>query len=274
MSTLTVKDVKVKKVLITPQMAQEFLAKNTRNRPHNQRKVEEYVKMMKDNEWHLQTDAIGFDTNDKLINGQHRMMAVTQYGKPIEFLVATGLEPDSFNFIDTGKNRSSGDVLGANGFVAGAHKSAIIRFVIGYKKGNIQNEKSSKRDLGLNNQDILDYAHRYRNELEEAYKVSTDAAKSFKGLKGQAIGGMYWILSKIDRNRALVFFGALGTGTMLTHDDPIYILRQRLMDDLAAKKKFPLKDKLAWLIMAWNHSKKGSKIKQLKWNGEVFPKPE
>ena len=104
--------------------------------------------------------------------------------------------------------------------------------------------------------------------------MSCQCGKDFKGLKGREVGGLFWIFSELDRNRALVFFGALGTGAMLAPNDPIYVLRQRLLDELHSKKKFPVRDKLAWVVMAWNHDKHGKKIKQLKWNGDVFPKPE
>ncbi len=275
MSVLTIKNPKVKVVMVTPKMASEWLLKNTRNRPFSEAKVLEYLKEMKQGEWDLTTDAIGFDTNDELINGQHRLMAVVRYGKAVEFMVATGLEPDAFNVIDTGKVRNAGDVLGANGFGSGHHKSAIIKFVMAYKRGTIMGDKdNSRRDHGINNQDTLDYAIKHRTKLEEAYSVALQVNKDFKGLKGREVGGLFWIFSEIDRNRALVFFGALGTGAMLKQDNPIYVLRQRLLDNLALKKKFPVKDKLAWTIMAWNHSKHNHTLKQIKWNGEKFPKPE
>lgn len=274
MSTLTISQPKVKVITITPDMAAKYLEQNTKNRPLNQRKVEELVKAMEDGEWKLGTDAIGFDTNGRMINGQHRMTALVEYGRPLEFLVTTGLEPEAFNVIDTGRMRSAGDVLTTEGIASGHHKSAIIRFVYAYKKGVITTGKEGTRDSGMNNQDVLDYAFKYRNELEEAYNVSVEVGKDFKGLKGREVGGMFWILAKIDKPQALDFFRALGTGAMLSADNPIYVLRQRLLDELRAKKKFPMRDKLAWLIVAWNHVKRGTKTKIIKWDGITFPKPE
>lgn len=275
MSVLTIKNPKVKLVIVTPKIAKEYLELNTRNRPLSQAKVDEYSKLMTKNSWDLTTDAIGFDTNGALINGQHRLQAVVDCGKAVEFMVATGLEPDAFNIIDTGKTRNSGDVLGANGFTSSHHKSAIIKFVMGYKKGLITSDKdATKRGLGVNNQDVLDYAIRHKAKLEEAYEVSVAVSKNFRGIKGREAGGMFWVLSEIDRARAVDFFRALGTGTMLKHDDPIYVLRQRLMDNLAVKKKCPTREKLAWVVIAWNHVKHGTKVKQLKWNTDKFPKPE
>jgi hypothetical protein len=100
--------------------------------------------------------------------------------------------------------------------------------------------------------------------------------KEFKGISPRALGGMFFILRKIDRDYALTFFHYLATGIGLQKDDPIYQLRKKIIDDMSSKKKYPERDKIAWIILAWNHSRKGTKIQKLQWAGDgksSFPKP-
>ena len=67
--------------------------------------MEQYLSEMLQGDWHLGCDAIGFDLNGTLINGQHRLYAATRSGKTIPFLVARGLPPESKNSLDIGKKR-------------------------------------------------------------------------------------------------------------------------------------------------------------------------
>jgi hypothetical protein len=63
---------------ITPQKAKDYFEKNDPdNRPINHKKVKEYRDKMKSGKWELR-DFIGFSYYDGyLINGQHRMLALS-----------------------------------------------------------------------------------------------------------------------------------------------------------------------------------------------------
>ena len=54
----------MRKMVITPEIAKEMLKKNTNNRPVSKRTLSRYVQLMKDGEWGITTDAIGFDVNE------------------------------------------------------------------------------------------------------------------------------------------------------------------------------------------------------------------
>ena len=68
----------MRKMTITPEIAREMLKKNTNNRPLSKRTLSRYVQLMKNGEWGITTDAIGFDVNGRLINGQHRLNEVVE----------------------------------------------------------------------------------------------------------------------------------------------------------------------------------------------------
>lgn len=266
-------EIRIKKVFIDPPQAQIYLLKNASNRPLSDKNVDFLVKAMRRGDWKTGTDAIGFDTNGNLINGQHRLRAIIKFNKGFEFLVATGLEPEAFNVIDTGKVRNAADILGVHGVSSGTPKSAIIRFVAGLDKGYIP--RKLKGDFKMSNQQILEYAKDHQNQLDEAYDISVKTLKEFKGLQGRYVGGLYWLFAQKDRDTALLFFHYLATGTDLKSDDPIHTLRQRLLGEFMSKKKSPDLDKLAWTVISWNATRQNKKLSKIVFSGDIasYPKP-
>jgi hypothetical protein len=270
------KQAEVKKVLVTPAMAENWLISNIGNRPLDEARMRGYVDQMNKGNWELSTDALGFDTSEKLINGQHRLWAVVYHGKPVWFFVATGLDPEAFNVIDTGKNRTTGDLLGIKGFRAPAAMGAIARFVMLNKKGKTLNLKDTKKAQAATNQEVLEFSEKHRQEIEEAYEVAEKTARKFRmGLVGREIGGLYWIFSEFSKADALKFFELYASGENMDAKHPIFTLRQKFIMNASSAKKYGLRDKLAWAIIAWNKFRSNSQMSQLRWNGETddFPKP-
>ena len=76
-----------KKTIVTPQKAQEWLKHNDANRPLNQERINEYLKMMKDGDWKESHQGIAIGKGGKVIDGQHRLHALIRYGKPLAFWV-------------------------------------------------------------------------------------------------------------------------------------------------------------------------------------------
>tara|TARA_R100000734_G_scaffold8011_1_gene6367 strand:- start:796 stop:1632 length:837 start_codon:yes stop_codon:yes gene_type:complete len=91
--------------VITPEVADRYLRTNTANRALRPTAVKEYVAEMESGDWLLGCDAIGFDVNGVLINGQHRLNAVVKSGIASDFIVARNLPTKSKNALDVGKRR-------------------------------------------------------------------------------------------------------------------------------------------------------------------------
>lgn len=92
---------------VTKEMADYFLTKNPANRPVRRPAVRRYVEEIKD--WMPTCEGIGFSTEDVLIDGQHRLMAISESGVPAVLLVVTGLSPKAFEKINRGQRRTAGD---------------------------------------------------------------------------------------------------------------------------------------------------------------------
>lgn len=103
-------------VTITPQIASLWLDKfnNPNNRKIYEDRVKNYAQRIVRGEW-LLGDALKFDKNGVLIDGQHRLSAVIHTNQPVQFLVLRGFEPESAQVLDRGMLRSLSHVAQLSG---------------------------------------------------------------------------------------------------------------------------------------------------------------
>ena len=93
---------------ITPELADEWLKKNTNNRPVREQFVKQLVKKIKNGEWQIETcDAIGFYADRTLANGQHRLKAISLAGVPVYACVKYNIPKEAAVCIDSGKSRTA-----------------------------------------------------------------------------------------------------------------------------------------------------------------------
>lgn len=114
--------VNVSLVLITPEMARDFLTKNISNRRMDKNSVNVYKRILESKQFVLSNDAICFGINDVLLNGQHRLQACVETRVPFVAFVAKGMPIESYVVMDNGKNRSASDVL----YVQDVPKATLI----------------------------------------------------------------------------------------------------------------------------------------------------
>ena len=98
-------------MIVTPNMATEWLEQNKRNRHIRQSHVDDLAQEIKSGLWKFDGATIRFDTEGNILDGQHRLWAVIESGLSIDTFVVLGLESDVFAVIDTGIVRTGADVL-------------------------------------------------------------------------------------------------------------------------------------------------------------------
>ena len=79
--------------IITPDMARQYLSHNAYHRKIKQKKVDTLAATLAQEGWHLNGKTITFDSNGRLLGGQHRLSAVIQSGASLTTLVVRGLNP-------------------------------------------------------------------------------------------------------------------------------------------------------------------------------------
>lgn len=127
---------RIKRRRVTPQQAKDWLKEsNHDNRPMNGRTVSRYAEDMVAGVWDDTGDTIKFSGNGRLVDGQHRLAAVIQSGRSIEFWVAEGLGSNIFDKIDHGRPRRLQDCLAINQVPNAATVSGALKKLYELKEG-------------------------------------------------------------------------------------------------------------------------------------------
>jgi hypothetical protein len=251
---------------ITPEWASKILAeKNGGNRAINEAHVARLAKEIKAGRWKVNGDTICLN-GERLIDGQHRLAAVVKSGIAIQSFVIDGLPSDVFDTKDVGKKRSASDTLGVNGEINTRRLAAALVLIDRYCTGRMLKS--------------VEYSNA---EIEELLEKHPDVRKSVS--MGHAVkllivpsvlDACHYLFSRKDQALADEFVDKVLRGAGLEPENPWYLLRERLVSNSLSKAKLPKTHVMALCIKAWNATRTGAPIKQLRWfdngaNAEQFP---
>lgn len=263
----------VKLESITPEIAKQMLSRNKKNRPLNERNMQIMVADMKGGTFNLTGDTIKFSVEGDLLDGQHRLHAIVKSNTTQQMMVARGLESESFKYIDIGKKRSAGDVLGIMGMKYPHRVAAVTKFIMMFKNGNYAGAMYSDAASKVTHAKISEYAEENLDSITESMRFGFD--KENKIVPPVLLSAMHFIFKSINSNDADEFSWKLASGANLTKDNPIYVLRQKMIMDIRQQKKIRSLEQLALFCKAWNLYRKNQRVSTLKWDGlkDPFPKP-
>jgi hypothetical protein len=120
---------------VTPEIARGLLeSANYDNRKVKPVVVSKYAKTMSDGDWKFSPETISISKSGRLLNGQHRMLAVIASGVTCRFLFATGFDDDVFSVLDRGAVRTNADALGIDKRLSEC-AALLCRLKAGNKRG-------------------------------------------------------------------------------------------------------------------------------------------
>jgi hypothetical protein len=285
MATQTKSGPKVCIKTITPKYAAELLQKNYEGqRKPNLSAVEQFTRLIVEGKWRVTNDAVTLSADNRLINGQHRLLACIAADKPIDVSFMTEADEDIYKVIDNGVARSATMLLSGAGISYGALGASALRFL-----WIINNSKMSPADAivsldsGSNKRrctpsELLETAEIYRDEFH-------DVCRRAQG------NGPRFMAAPIEIARIVLFyfFAKVSGADTETVDEFLYQLSstdsdlrsnsgpRKLRDDSLARRasrvKLPVAHTVALLTKAYNAYVDGRPIHRIAWsNGEEFPK--
>lgn len=207
--------------LVSPSTAGEWLSKNKNFRKLSERRAIDLSRAIVTGRWELTNDAVAFNCDGELINGQHRLRACIIAQKPIQLLVMRNVDSDTY--FDTGQRRTAGQVLAAHGFTGAGELSAAARLLYFYEGPGLSAAfySSIKVDHG----ELLRTVERHPLLAE-----SVAASNQVRKLGPIAIFAMvHYLAAKHDREMADLFVYAVATGDGVGKTDSAYWLRERLI---------------------------------------------
>lgn len=258
-------------VTVTPNQAQKWLEGNVDNRTLREPRVLQLAQVLQRGEWELTGDALVFDEDDVLLNGQHRLSAVVITGIPARFLVLRGVPAKSQEVMDQGLARTLGDQLQRRGVPYYTYVSSALFWLhrLEYSEatgvahyGDPTMRPSFRQLLKLweENMDLAEEAKaigRHVNNLKVRAGATLAIYHRLRRIEDDNIEG------EVD-----TFFELWLRGEGLKASDPIYRLREWTLDDAAKRHtrgRAPDYRFVAYVMTAWNKWRDGESVRQLKW---------
>ena len=154
------KELKYVFLTVTPEMAKKWLESNfERNRIIDKHRIEFLADQMRRGMWRTTGNAIQFDTEGKLQDGQHRLLACVAAGVPFKTLVVYNVPPESYIVQNCSKPQRSRDILRYNNIPNATSVAAIIHAYFSLRKG-YSDHHAGQSITKTSNEDILIF---YRN---------------------------------------------------------------------------------------------------------------
>jgi hypothetical protein len=252
-----------------------YLGQVKKNRLVRQSKVNQYARAMASNGWReTRGDPISFDTEGVLLDGQHRMWAVTESNIPILFRVDRGLPPDDLYVIDVGRSRSLKQFLQIDGEHNAGVLSSAITLLMAYEETGVLDRKTLSITPSI--QEAMRFFHDRAPNLRVSTKGAGPLQRLLKGGGRWAV--LHYILNSIAPDDAGDFFQKVLTGEDMKASHPILMLRKRLLENTGLFHKLPEIEYCALVIKTWNAYRQGTTFRVLAWRGggmnpERFPLP-
>lgn len=268
--------------VVTPAVADDWLAHNTGNRPLKASRVTYYARLMREGHWRDDNpEPIAFDWDDALRNGQHRLAAVKQSKQSVGFLVCRGIDPALGDVMDTPAVRTAGDRLALSRGVApgrGARYAAAIRGLVAWKdfpdRGPFERQTTAR-----SNAEMVALLPVFVDRLEEYLPLTSQITHA--GVRG---GDSLWLtilcrFNDIDPGAAAYFGEHLATGEDLSRGNPILTLRNALLKTAVDPVTRPGSGlgrlvTARFAVQAWNAWREGRSLVALQQTGGEFPKIE
>jgi hypothetical protein len=226
---------------------------------------------MKNSKWRGRNgEAIRFDTDGRLVDGQHRLYACIQAGVEFESLLVTGVSPDDYSTIGVGAKKSFGDFLGPiHGEKNVNLLASSLRLVHGWSSGDLGNFLSSVPSISE-----LEVTYRDHPKLRDSV-ARVAGMKDLRRLLTPTYAVLIHYAGTQSGHAARVesFFERLGNGLGLTDTDAVYHLRKFLLSQkTAGQRRVGRIYVLALAIKAWNASKEEKPTRALSFKAnEEFP---
>lgn len=278
---------------ISPAMAAAFLRTMLTNRTLNQSRALEMAIAMDEGRWSLNGETVKFDSAGHMIDGQHRMQACILSGKPFQTWIIRGLaDPRAKATIDTGGVRTPAHVfqfanIKNSNLVAGAsrlmywHDARMLscpqpRYRLPEKfKLMMQNSgvsATSVKPASPSKDELLAYLKKHEAEIDRAVTM-VDGKRAARVLTPSIAVACAALFSRLSVEDAAMFFEDLGSGAQLRDDDPVFVLREKMLTRSNAQTRFNTMAIMFFTFKAWNKRRQHRPSKTLKMAlNEEFPK--
>jgi len=207
---------------LSPQLAEKWLGHNLGNRHLRRQKVQQYAQDMRSGNWQISGQAIQFDWDGRLIDGQHRCEAVIESGVTVRVLVVKGLDPRSREVIDTGATRTGGDALRFAGFSQDPTVLAAVARIADARENGYIKTAMATNVPSLSNSDIIAWAD-LNPDVASAISLARRTGKTIN-IQPSVWAYCLYELEKVGANAAVEFAESIADMRLDGRGDPRRVL--------------------------------------------------
>lgn len=250
-------------VLVTPEMASDWLSHRTydRNRRISKSVVGKYLADMKNGRWKTIRQGLIFDTEGKIIDGQHRLSAVANGELTVAFWIYPNESRDTFAVLDQGLKRQVSQLLGVpNSSVVAAGARYLAALSDQDLWGLPRFGRVTNPEVYGTVQDWPELS-RYATKVQEVRLAAWITGAPHLAMLAQASRTEAGTPEKVDQ-----WISGLITGDGLTQYDPRLQLRNRFIRShqyMGVTRNRPLV--YAFIAKAWNAFAKDEQLTFLRW---------
>ena len=259
---------RVELMTITPELATKWLHRNHVNRKLRRQHVVKLTKAIQAGRWEdCNGSTIVFSDEHDLMDGQHRLQAVIEAGKPITTLVVFGVQVRKRASIDTGASRTLGDILSMHGHAYSNSLGATLAVLHGaehqgllvYGRGN---------SPFVSHEQAMEYLQEHP-QLEDSLARAIRLPKFFRPSHAAVLDYLFYAK---DAPLHSAWYDTLLTGATLPRGQAFLALRERLIRDKTdGIRRHPL-EHYVYNIRAWNTARRGETRSIFRWSvGEGIP---
>lgn len=257
---------KIEMVRITPEIARQYLEKNTGNRKRSERAVDLLASAMLAGEWVSNGDTIGF-SGGVLIDGQHRLSAIIKSGVDIDCIVVHDLPVNAYSTKDIGKRRTIADSLQIAGEVSTMRLSSSVVTAM-------MIEDEWNKGIQIHNSGRYSFAQvsHYIESHPHCRSISAYSPDRYVGRP--SISSALRILAANIGQDATEFVCRVFDGVGLEQKNPAYILRETLLKHSGSgKTQLSKRWEAAQWIKAYCAFRDGKAASFLRFkDSEAFPR--
>ena len=204
---------------IDPKRAKEYLKSNTENRRVRQAWVERLAGMITRGEWFLTHQGIAFSHDGRLIDGQHRLLAIVEANKPAQMMVARDIEEKAYRHIDGGAPRSVAD---RNRFVEDQGLNRKIAALVNIRAKIVRIGGGENPTIDQLDDEFLAFSDAY-------IAVGKHWMHTVARITRSEIGAALVSYAAEHKKKADMFARQLVTGADLHEGHPVLLLREALL---------------------------------------------
>lgn len=260
---------------IYPHTASEMLKTNVHNRDKYRNAIK---KVIEDGLWKLNGATIVWSDDGILLDGQTRLQACVDSGKPIDVIVVRGIDTNAQMSMDTGKKRSVVDYLKLLGYKNATHVGAIGTALYRVDMNDLHAAAYKPNGSDSTVEQTVDWiVNNYEGRILPVYPYVDRTRRSIRGVSAGVIAAIADDLLRngVSQDDVSDFFQQLSGSKEPCQ--PVRMLRDRLMKNAYEKgSKLPTDYIAAFIIKAWNAYITGDRLNFLRYSKggahpETFP---